>query len=91
MVTAIFPGDPNFNPVSETQTIVVGSPDFAFGATPASLQIESGISGTTALSLSSVLGYTGTVALTYAGAPAGATCLLNPRLLHWDRRLKQSR
>jgi hypothetical protein len=52
--------------------------DFSVFASPASLTISRGHSGTTTLTVSPVLGFTGSVSLSCSGAPANDTCSLSP-------------
>jgi hypothetical protein len=53
-------------------------PDFGLSANPASLAINTGGSATTTITMASVGGFTGTVALTASGLPTGVTAVFSP-------------
>ncbi|QAA76523.1 MAG: hypothetical protein BIP78_0757 [Candidatus Bipolaricaulis sibiricus] len=53
-------------------------PDFTIAATPAALTVKQGASGTVTVNLSRNATFTGAVALTLEGAPAGVTGTFNP-------------
>jgi len=79
VVTAAYPGNPNFNPVSSTTTVVVGSPDFVFTSSQSTLSVTAGASASATLTLTPELGYTGPVTLACgSGVPVGATCIVTP-------------
>ncbi|AEU37366.1 Ig-like domain repeat protein [Granulicella mallensis] len=79
VVTATYPGDPNFNAVVSSTMVVVSPPDFVFTSGQAGLQLTAGAPGAATLSLTPELGYTGSVTLACGtGVPAGAVCVVNP-------------
>jgi len=53
-------------------------PDFSMATTPAALTVKQGASGTVAINLTRNATFTGAVALTLEGAPAGVTGTFNP-------------
>jgi hypothetical protein len=53
-------------------------PDFSISRNPTSLALTQGGSGTSAIAVTALNGFTGSVALTVTGCPAGATCSLSP-------------
>jgi len=57
---------------------VVKAADFGFAATPASQSVTAGNSGTFTATVNALNGFTGTVTLTAAGLPAGATASFSP-------------
>lgn len=61
---------------SATVTLVVS--DFSVSATPASLTVAQGNSGSYTVSVAAISGYTGTVNLTLSGQPVGATPTFTP-------------
>jgi large repetitive protein len=78
LITATYSGNPNFNPVTSTATVVVGSPDFVFTSGQTALTVPSGSSASTTLNLTPELGYAGTVSLACGnGVPAGSTCTIS--------------
>jgi hypothetical protein len=79
-VTAQYSGDTNYTgSTSPASTITVTTaPDFNFSASPTSLTVTAGNSGTSTLTITPLSGFTGTVTLTCSGAPAGATCSASP-------------
>ena len=56
-------------------------PDFAFSASPTSLQLMAGASGTSLLRVSPMNGFAASVTLSVAGLPAGATASFTPPTL----------
>ncbi|HEX9197633.1 MAG TPA: hypothetical protein VF906_07555 [Candidatus Bathyarchaeia archaeon] len=54
------------------------SPDFSISASPASISVPPGSSGTSSISLASIGGFTGTVSLSSTVSPSGPTVSLNP-------------
>jgi subtilase family serine protease len=60
-----------------TVTVQVTSPDFSLSASPASLSIRRGHSGTSTITVTALNGFTGTVTLS-ATAPTGLTTSLSP-------------
>ena len=55
----------------------VAAPDFNLSASPASLSIAQGSSGTSTITIAPQNGFSGTVALTASGAPTGVTASLS--------------
>ncbi len=53
-------------------------PDFAISATPTSLTLSPGLSGTSAVTVTSLNGFASAVALSISGCPANTTCTLSP-------------
>jgi len=62
---------------STTLTVQVTTPDFSISASPTSLTIRSGSSGTSTITVKPLNGFTGTVKLSPT-APSGLTASLNP-------------
>jgi len=56
----------------------VATPDFSVSASPTSLAITQGSSGTATVTVSSLNGFTSAVALSASGLPAGVTASFNP-------------
>jgi len=54
------------------------APSFTLAAAPASLSVTPGTSGSSALTLAPLNGFTGAASLTVAGLPAGVTAVFNP-------------
>ena len=83
VITAYFEGAQDFAPATTAPvTISVQSPDFAVSATPPTLDIPAGSTGTSTFTASSILGFAGTVTLACGtGIPAGATCTITPATL----------
>jgi subtilase family serine protease len=61
-----------------TVTLVVATPDFSLSASPASQTVRHGNSTSYTVSVSPSGGFTGTVALSAPGLPAGATATFSP-------------
>jgi trimeric autotransporter adhesin len=70
----------NDNATGGAQTVkLTGSgPNFAIAAAPNTISVAPGASGTSTITLTPQAKFAQTVALTCTGAPAGATCALNP-------------
>lgn len=80
-ITAQYSGDVNFAPnTSSVVTIAVTAPvpDFSVSASPSSLTITAGQSGTVTLTITPINGSTQTVTFTCSNLPAGTTCNANP-------------
>jgi hypothetical protein len=56
----------------------VNNPNFTLSANPATLTVSRGASGTSALTITRSGGFTGSVALSASGLPAGVTATFNP-------------
>lgn len=82
LLTAVYSGNPNFNPVTSTATVVITPPDFVLTSKDSSLSIPAGTSASAALTLTPVLGFSGATNITCTGAPVGATCTLTPNQLN---------
>jgi Pro-kumamolisin, activation domain len=74
-VTGISGGLTNTTAVTLTLT---PAPSFTLSASPSSLRISQGISGTTAITIAPQPGFTGSVALSTSALPAGVTASFNP-------------
>ncbi len=82
-ITAVYSGDANFassTSGSITQTIVP-LPDYSIAASPSSLTIKQGQSGSATITVSTVGGFAQTVSFSCSGLPAGATCSFAPASL----------
>ena len=78
-VTAQYNGDSNFvGSTSSVVTVAVATPTFTFSLPSASFTVAPGQAATSSLTLTSTNGYSGTVALSCSGLPAGATCSFSP-------------
>jgi hypothetical protein len=83
VVTAMYSGDTDFNAeTTAPATVVVTAPDFTLNSGTPSLTVSAGGSATTSLSIASVLGFNGNIALACgSGLPAGAACSFSPASL----------
>jgi len=81
-VNATYGGDVNYaGSGSSSVTINIGNPDFALAYSPATVNIVSGQPGTATISVTPILGFTGTVALACPAStslPNGMTCTISP-------------
>lgn len=80
-LTAVYTGDGNFNPAKASATaitIAALDPAFVLTGTPTTLSLTSGNNGVVALGLAANASFSGAVTLTCSGAPANATCTVNP-------------
>jgi hypothetical protein len=80
-ITASYPGDGNFTG-SQAQlngTIVVGNPSFNMTVNPTGLTIQRGHAGVATVTLTPVLGYTGTVNLSCSTLPQNSSCHFQPQ------------
>jgi hypothetical protein len=57
---------------------ITGAQDFTISANPASINIVSGSSGTSAITLTSLNGFSGTISLSASFSPSGPVASLNP-------------
>ena len=83
VITAVYSGDQNHNPSTAAPAKVTiqaqtTAPNFTISATPQSLTIKDGQSGTVSLSLVANAAFSGQIALACSGLPAGASCAFNP-------------
>jgi len=82
-LTAVYSGDTNYlpSPTSNAQVITVAAPSYSLSLTPTSLSISA---GQTALTMSPIGNFTGTVNLTCTGLPDWAGCSFTPASLTAD-------
>lgn len=79
VITATYSGNAIFNSTSSTATVVVTDPDFVVSAGQTALTMTAGTSATGSLTITPVLQYIDSVALTCSsGVPAGSTCSITP-------------
>ena len=86
-ITAAYSGDANFNASSSPPSVVfIGNPDFQITVNPGTVAVSSSTPGKAQLLITPGpgLGFTGTVAFSCAGLPAGATCGFSPAQLIQD-------
>jgi hypothetical protein len=79
--TAVYSGDANFNPNTSSASAVAVSaltPAFTLSATPTSDTVGRGQTAIATLNLSGNATFSGAINLTCSGAPANATCSVNP-------------
>ena len=76
--TVTVSGTDGVNTHSTTVSLTVSSADFSLSATPASLSLLQGTTGTATIGTQTMAGAPGTVSLSVSGAPAGVTTSLNP-------------
>ncbi len=77
---AVFTGDTLYNNATSpilSQTIV-SQPDFSIAASPNTLTVQAGSAGTSAITLTSIAGFGGTVSLSKSVSPTGPTASLSP-------------
>lgn len=80
-IKAIYSGDADFNPaISSPAAIMISAlaPAFALSGTSTTLSLGSGANGVITLNLAANASFTGAVNLTCSGAPAKASCAVNP-------------
>jgi len=58
--------------------VTVPSPDFSLSASPGSINVAQGSSGTSTITETDLNGYSGTVSLSASGLPSGVTASFNP-------------
>jgi hypothetical protein len=81
-ITAVYAGDPDDAPSTSTPlAITVTAPSFQLSATPSSLTITQGSSGTAKIAVTPVGSYSGTVSFTCGGLPANSSCSFSPASL----------
>jgi subtilase family serine protease len=71
-------GSPNGTGLINALAPTSSSPAFAISASPGSLSVEQGSSGTSTVTTSVSGGFSSAIALTASGAPTGVTVVLNP-------------
>jgi hypothetical protein len=80
-ITAVYGGDENFNPATSSSvavTVTALAPAFTLGANPASATVSQGQSAIATLTLTANETFSGSINLTCSGAPANASCTVNP-------------
>ncbi|MDQ2744493.1 MAG: Ig-like domain-containing protein, partial [Chloroflexota bacterium] len=79
-LSAVYSGDTNYSGSTSTSTVqvVIQVPSFTVTASPASLTIARGSTGTTTLTVTPQGGYTGTLTFACGTLPSMATCTFNP-------------
>ena len=83
-ITAIFTegngyvGSSTSAPLSQVVTGTATTPDFSVVATPASLTLTAGQSGTTGVSVTPLNGFNSAVSFNCSGLPSGASCQFSP-------------
>ena len=86
-ITAIFTegngyvGSSESVPLSQVVTGTASTPDFSVAATPASLTLTAGQSGTTAIAVTPLSGFNSTVSFSCSGLPSGASCNFSPSIV----------
>ncbi len=84
-ITAVYSGDSSFaGSTSSAVQVTVTAPGFTLSASPASLSIAAGQSGSTTITLTPTGGYSGTLNLSCSGLPAYSTCTFSPSSLSPD-------
>jgi subtilase family serine protease len=66
---------------SVTATLTVSNPDFSISVSPSSRSVKAGNPTSYAVAVSSIAGFTGSVALSVTGLPSGATASFSPTTL----------
>ncbi len=72
-LTATYLGDPLFAPATGTASVNVSAPSFTLSPSPASVSVPQGGTGNTTITVTSVGGFSGTVALSASTLPSGVT------------------
>ena len=84
-ITAAYSGDTNFTASAASASVLtVSALDYTISASPSTLTIHRGQTGTATLTITPVGGYTGPVAFTCSGLPQYATCTFLPATLQMD-------
>ena len=80
LITATFAGDANHNQASSslTVTVVAVAPAFALTASPATLTLAQGATGTVVISVAGNATFSGIVQIACTGAPAESSCTSSP-------------
>lgn len=80
-ITASYAGDTNFTGSQAllNGTIVVGNPSFNMTVNPVTLTIQRGYAGVATVTLTPVLGYSGTVSLSCSTLPQNSSCHFQPQ------------
>ena len=78
-ITAVYPGDTNFaGSTSAILTQAVNTPTFTLSASPGSVTLTAGSTGTTTISVTPAFGFNQQVSFACAGLPAYSTCSFSP-------------
>jgi Bacterial Ig-like domain (group 3)/FG-GAP-like repeat len=79
-IAATYAGDSNHNQASASMKLTVApvTPAFTLTATPATLTLTRGTTGTVTASLAANSTFSGTVTMGCSGAPSESTCIANP-------------
>lgn len=81
-ITATYTGDSNFNPATASTGTTVGvtalAPAFTLASGSSTLSLSQGQSGVATLTLAANATFSGAVTLACSGAPANASCTINP-------------
>jgi hypothetical protein len=79
-IAATYAGDSNHNQASASMKLTVAplTPAFTLTATPATLTLTRGATGTVTASLAANSTFSGTVTMGCSGAPSESTCIANP-------------
>jgi hypothetical protein len=80
-ITAVYSGDANFNPNTSAVsavTVAAVAPAFTLSAAPSSTTVSQGQNGVATLTLTANATFSGSVTLACSGAPANASCTVNP-------------
>jgi hypothetical protein len=79
-VTATYSGDAyhNASSANTTVTVAAAAPTFALSSGSSSLSLQAGATGTLTLQVASNGTFSGAISFTCSGAPAEATCSVNP-------------
>jgi len=80
-ITAVYSGSSSFNPVTSSAvgiTVTSVTPAFTLAASPTSMNLTQGQTGTATLMLSANSTFSGSVSLACSGAPTDASCAVNP-------------
>ena len=80
-ITAVYSGSADFNADTSSAVAVTVSavtPAFSLAATPTTMSIQQGQTGTATLTLTANSTFSGALSLTCSGAPANASCAVNP-------------
>lgn len=72
-LTASYSGDSNYGAATGTASVIVIAPGFTLSASPASLSVAQGGTGTSTITVTDVGGFTGGVTLAASGLPSGVT------------------
>ncbi len=81
-ITAQYGGDTNYSAsTSSALSQIVGSPSFSLSASPATVTVAAGKSGTTLIAVTPAGGFSQQVSFACSGLPAASTCSFSPSTL----------